>query len=107
MLQLELESAIRLKNEEKEVTDNQSGKILMVTSPTLDRSNSLVVSNLAISIAQTGKRVLIVNVNFGNNLNYPIFNLLKVNESKGLANYIMGDLKIEDVIIGTNLQICT
>ena len=104
MLQLELESTIKLKNDAKEITNNQNGKILMVTSPTLDESKSLVVSNLAISMAQTGKRVLIVNMDFSNSSNYPLSNFLKANINKGLANYITGELRIDDIIIDTDLQ---
>lgn len=104
MLQLELESTIKLKNETKEITSNQNGKILMVTSPTPDESKSLVVSNLAISMAQTGKKVLIVNMDFSNSSNYPLSDFLKTKVSKGLANFVIGESKIDDIIIDTNLQ---
>ncbi|MGQ9609299.1 MAG: GumC family protein [bacterium] len=104
MLQLELESAIKLRNVTKEVTDNQGGKILMVTSPIPDENKSLIVSNLAISIAQTGKRVLVVNIDFSNRLNYPISEFAEASLSKGFVNYVMGDLKIDDIVIDTNLD---
>ncbi len=104
MLQLELESAIKSKNETKGITGEQTGKVLMVTSPTPDKNKSLVVCNLAISIAQTGKRVLVVNVDFSNSLTSPIFDFAKNNVNKEFTDYIIDDSKIDNIIINTNFE---
>lgn len=101
MFQLELLSALRSGDED---TEKQIGKILMITSPTPDESKSLVASNLAISIAQTGKRVLIINLDFINSSNYLLSDFAKSSGNGGFANYINGELKIDDIIIDTDLD---
>lgn len=104
MLQLELLSAIKSKNEVNEDKENPKGKILMITSPNPDEGKSVVVSNLAISIAQTGKRVLIINMDFINSSDYLLSNFANANGIKGFANYIKDDLNINDIIMDTNLD---
>lgn len=81
--------------------------VLMVTSPHPGDGKSTIISNLAISLAQSGKRVLLVDadmrrpkiaVGFG------------IGSRQGLSDFLDGDLSLEDVVVQTeqeNLSVIT
>jgi receptor protein-tyrosine kinase len=79
---------------------------LVVTSATSQEGTSTIAVNLAVSFAQTGSKVLLVD---GNLRNPAVHNILSVPNNTGLANLIEGELS-EDVYTSSkigNLKILT
>jgi len=73
MLQLELMSAFMASADSENVisgrsdgSKNSCGRVLLVTSSTPGEGKSVVAMNLAVSMAQTGKRVLLVETDYLN-----------------------------------------
>ena len=61
-------------------------KSLLITSTVPGEGKSWVASNLAVTFAQAGKRVLIVDADMRKGRQYSIF---EVNNDKGLSNYLI------------------
>jgi polysaccharide biosynthesis transport protein len=87
---------------------NHSGaKTYLLSSPSAGDGKSTTVSNLAVSIAQTGKRVCLVDCDLRRPRQHKYFG---VEMKPGLADYVEGDQPIEQVIRPTfqqNLSIIT
>ncbi|RMF60098.1 MAG: polysaccharide biosynthesis tyrosine autokinase [Calditrichaeota bacterium] len=73
-------------------TDNLS---LLVTSSAPKEGKSTTLANLAITMAQMGSRVLIVDTDLRRPVVHSIFKLKK---DKGITNYLMGKLPFEDIV---------
>ncbi len=70
-------------------------KCIGVTSPTPGDGKSITASNLAISLAQIGKRVLLVDCD----MRLPtIASKFRVKSIPGLSDFLVGQARIEDVI---------
>lgn len=70
-------------------------KALLITSTGPAEGKSITCANLAISIAQTGQRVLLV----GGDLRRPlIYKLFGLNKEPGLSDCLMGTAKWEDLV---------
>src|SRR5262249_45123621 len=67
-------------------TQGEAHKIIQVTSPKKGDGKSLLIANLAISIAQSGKRVLLVDADCRRPRLHKIFNLTA---TSGLASVIV------------------
>jgi capsular exopolysaccharide synthesis family protein len=67
-------------------------KHILISSPLPKEGKSSTLSNLAVSLAQAGKTVLIVDTDFHKPTQHKIF---KIRDSDGLTNYLMtgGDIK--------------
>ena len=77
-------------------------KTILVTSSLPAEGKSFVSANLAISFAQTGKKVLIVDCDLRKGRQHKIFN---VSGKVGLSNLLIGDIsKSNDFIIKTNIE---
>lgn len=77
-------------------------KTLLVTSTVPGEGKSWVSSNLAVTFAQAGKRVLIVDADMRKGRQHDIF---EVNNSKGLSNYLIMTTKVDGVsAIGEYIQ---
>jgi capsular exopolysaccharide synthesis family protein len=75
-------------------------KSLVVTSPGPSEGKSTVMSNLAITMAQSGKRVLIVDCD----LRKPtVHKKLSIANSEGLTNMLIQNKRIEDCITTTKV----
>ena len=76
-------------------------KLMLVTSTAPDEGKTFVVSNLAVAIAQTGKKTLIVDTDFRNPRLNSVFN---VKRKPGLSDHLMGKNEIEVVINPTKIS---
>jgi capsular exopolysaccharide synthesis family protein len=76
-------------------------KSLVVTSSAPSEGKSTITSNLAISMAQSGKKVLLIDCDFRKPTIHKKFGLPNTN---GLTNIIIGENKIEDCLKGTEVK---
>jgi len=76
-------------------------KTIVVTSPGPQEGKSTTVANLAITIAQMGTRVLLVDTDLRRPVLHSIFNL---NRSKGISNYLVGKIALEEAILKTDID---
>ena len=73
----------------------RAGKILVVTSPTLQEGKTTTIVNLALTMAQSGQRTLLV----GANLRRPsIHRFFGIEREPGLANILVGSVQWRDCI---------
>lgn len=78
---------------------NSERKRILVTSSISGEGKSFVASNLALSLAITGKRVALLDFDLNNpSLN----NKLSINEHKGITEYLKGECSVEEIIMPTN-----
>ena len=78
-------------------TANRPNKILMVASPGPEEGKSTVISNLAVAVAHTGKRVAIIDGDLGRPTVHKPFSA--VNREPGLSNYLADvDAELSSVI---------
>jgi len=78
-------------------------KCLLVTSPTPEDGRTTVVTNLAISVAQAGHRVLIVDANFRQPA---IAELFPDAKEAGLSSALVGQANWRDVVSPTGVPNC-
>ena len=80
---------------------NGERKKLMVTSTISGEGKSFVVANLGISIAMTGKKVLVIEFDLSDPT---LGEKLGVVAGKGLADYLKGEIKREEIIQQTGVH---
>lgn len=88
-------------------SDKPEGKIFVVTSSSPKEGKSTTISNLAITIAQGGNKVLLIDTDLRRPVIHAIFGY---NKEPGLTNYLVGRAKIDDTIrtsLINNLDIMT
>lgn len=74
-------------------------KVIVLTSCTPDEGKSTVSLGLALSLSESGKRVLLVDADLRKSV---LMGRHKVTESvKGLSHYLSGQAQLSDVICGT------
>jgi capsular exopolysaccharide synthesis family protein len=76
-------------------------KTMLITSPAPGDGKSTFVSNLAIAMVQTGKRVLIVDADFRAPMQHRLFGL---KDRAGLATVLGGDDQLDQVIQHTEVE---
>lgn len=76
-------------------------KTIAVTSPGPQEGKSTTVANLAITFAQMGTKVLLVDTDLRRPVLHSIFNL---NRSKGISNYLVGKIELEEAIFTTDID---
>lgn len=74
--------------------------VLMVTSPSAGNGKTTVATNMAISIALSGRRVLLVDANFRRPSVARIFPGVR---EEGLSNVLIGQSRVADVIATTSV----
>jgi tyrosine-protein kinase Etk/Wzc len=73
----------------------RAGKVLVVTSPTLQEGKTTTIVNLALTMAQSGQRTLLV----GANLRRPsIHRFFGIEREPGLSNILVGSVQWRDCI---------
>ena len=75
---------------------------ILVTSPRADDGKTTVACNLAMSVAQGGRRVLLVDANFRRPAMQRIFDAVK---PKGLSNVLIGDGDLASYAIKTDIPL--
>jgi capsular exopolysaccharide synthesis family protein len=82
-------------------TQGEGHKVVQVTSPGQGDGKSLVIANLAVSIAQSGKRVILIDADCRRPRQHKIFGL---SARDGLAGVIAGTAEARDVIQPTAVE---
>lgn len=87
------------------ITLNQIGvsnlrKRMLVTSSISGEGKSFVAANLAMTLALTGKKVVLLDFD----LNNPSLSRLNVQADAGITEYLQGTAAVEDIIVQTNLH---
>jgi polysaccharide biosynthesis transport protein len=77
-------------------------KTILITSPVLGEGKSTVISNLAISIAQAGQTVVVVDADLRRPMQHVLFGIR--DQTKGLASVLAGKLSLEQAIQRTNIE---
>lgn len=106
MLQLEVMAAVKRGHEDTETrqlaaSQNSDRLTLLVTSSVSGEGKSIVAANLAISMAQTGKKVLLVDANCRNPIQHKLMDL---DAGIGLMDMLAGDVTLADVIKNTAID---
>ena len=84
-------------------TANRPNKTLMVASPGPEEGKSTVISNLAVAIAHTGKRVAIIDGDLRRPTVHKLFSA--VNRDPGLSNYLADvDAELSSVIQASDVD---
>jgi succinoglycan biosynthesis transport protein ExoP len=76
-------------------------KTLLITSPTAGEGKSTVVSNLAIAMAQAGRKVIVLDADFRKPTQHKIFD---IDESVGLSSVLAGTSTLENAIRRVNVD---
>jgi protein-tyrosine kinase len=91
-----LRTAIR----HKKVIHSEKGSVLMVASPRAQEGRTTTVSNLAVTYAQDGKTVVVVDCNLRNPTVHELFGCMN---HTGLVQYLKSITTIEEVISPTSI----
>lgn len=79
---------------------NHNLRTLAVVSANAGEGKSTTVANLSITLAQAGKKVLVVD----SNLRRPVLrDIFQVQESQGLTSVLMDEIRLEEVIENTGV----
>jgi capsular exopolysaccharide synthesis family protein len=81
--------------------DSKSPKTILVTSPAPGDGKSTLISNLAIAIAQAGRRVLLIDADTRRPMQHKMF---KMAESPGLSSVLIGKCKFADAVQKTSID---
>lgn len=76
-------------------------KSILVTSCFPEEGKTFIISNMALSLALLGKRVLLVDANFRRPTLSKVFN---IKNDKGLSNVLVGNVNADELIITTNYE---
>jgi tyrosine-protein kinase Etk/Wzc len=80
---------------------NSQHKKILVTSAISGEGKSFVATNLAITLALTDKKVVLLDFD----LNKPsLSEKLKISDEKGITEYLKGESKFEEIIIPTQIN---
>src|SRR5262249_32091814 len=79
-------------------TQGEGHKLIQVTSPEMSDGKTTLIGNLAISIAQSGKKILVIEAD----LRRPrVHKMLQVSASVGLVSVLKGELSLAEAIQAT------
>lgn len=81
--------------------DKEDAKVLLVTSVMENEGKSTVAANLALSLAQGGSRVMLIDCDFRKPAQYKIFNV-RDNEEKDLGDVLINHASTEKIIRNWN-----
>jgi tyrosine-protein kinase Etk/Wzc len=81
--------------------NNNHKKTILVTSSIEGEGKSFISENLAISLASSGKRVVLINFDLQKPQSSPIFN---VSPPNGIAEYLTGDMEPDEIVSDTQYE---
>ena len=84
-------------------TRKHRAKTILVTSPGAGAGKTILVSNLAIAMAQAGHKTLILDANFRNPMQHHVFET-HMNGDRGLISVLSGDSTLEEAIRPTGVE---
>ncbi len=91
----------RLRATLKYLGINSKNKRILVTSAISGEGKSFIATNLALSLALTGKKVVLIDCDLNNpSLN----NKLRIHGEKGLTEYLLGQTTADEIIRETDLN---
>jgi len=79
----------------------QNNKRLLVTSSIQGEGKSFVASNLAISLANSGKKIALLELDLYQPKIHTMFNIAP---QGGITDFLLGNVEIEDMLIPTGIQ---
>lgn len=82
-------------------TSGQNHRVIQVTSPDPSDGKTTLATNLAVSIAQSGKRVLLVDADFRRPRVEKIFG---VPRDGGMTQVITGEIEVADAIVPSDVE---
>ena len=86
-----------VRNNIQFILNNKDEKVILITSSVAGEGKSFVGSNLAISMALLGKRVLLIGMDIRNP---QLANYLDLHHAKGLTNYLADEqTKVDEIVI--------
>ena len=86
-----------VRNNIQFILNNKDEKVILITSSVAGEGKSFVGSNLAISMALLGKRVLLIGMDIRNP---QLANYLDLHHAKGLTNYLAdAQTKVDEIVI--------
>lgn len=74
---------------------DQECRTILISSPSLQDGKSTVISNLAVVMAQAGKKVLLVDCDLRKPVQHRVFNL---SNQKGFTNCLLNQVSLEKVV---------
>ena len=93
---LTIESIRSLRTSLQFALMDAANNVIAITGPSIGIGKSFITVNLAATLAETGKRVLLVDADMRKGHIHEVFGLRR---SSGLSNLIAGEVSIEDVTI--------
>lgn len=91
----------KLRTSLKFIGVSSKRKRILVTSAISGEGKSFVATNLALSLALTDKRVVLVDFDL-NNPSLP--KKLKIKDHKGVTEFLMGETEVEDIVRTTDIH---
>ena len=82
-------------------THGESHKVIQITSPSSDDGKSTLACNLAVSLAQSGVKVLLMDADFRRPKVHQTFGIEKTN---GLSNLIRGSIELPEAIHPSEIE---
>lgn len=95
------ESFRQVRTEVNKRMDAENFKTLMIAACQSDSGASTITSNLAVSLAYNGRRVLVVDANFRRPVQHRYFDL---DPSPGLSEYLHNDRELNQAIQPTGIE---
>ncbi|MCQ6956322.1 GumC family protein [Mucilaginibacter aquariorum] len=78
------------------------GRVTLLTSSVSNEGKSFISSNLAVSLANTGRRTVILEMDLRRPKISSIFNLDK--KHQGISEYLASDMSVNDIVQATNIE---
>lgn len=80
--------------------DDQKGKIFLITSPSSGDGKSTIAANLAVSVAQQKKKILLIDANLRSPVLHEIFN---IPNTEGITDVLKGLTSLDETVHHTEI----